>query len=116
MGTTISDEPFLAVSPQEVDFGALVIGSVAQGSGLSNAMIVSNLGNQVLTFTGFAWDDATNSNVYFNLTAGGNGSKIVGNGFMSSDFPAVGDTIPVGGSVTIPLSFKTNARRKTGGC
>lgn len=107
-GTTISKTAFLAISPQEVDFGSIVVGSGTAETGISGAVIVSNLGNQVLMFSGFAWDDATESGVHHNLTTASDGSKIVGNGFTSSSFPNAGDSIPVGGSITVPLNFKTN--------
>lgn len=107
-GTTISKSAFLAISPQEVDFGSIVVGSGTAETGISGAVIVSNLGNQVLTFSGFAWDEATESDVYHNLTTGSDGLKTVGNGFTSSSFPNVGDSISVGGSITVPLNFKAN--------
>jgi iron transport multicopper oxidase len=107
-GTTISQTPFLAISPQEVDFGGIVVGSPTAESGLSGAVIISNLGSQVLVFTGFAWDDGTESDVYYNLTTASDGSSIVGYGFTAASFPNVGDTIAAGSSITIPLKFKIN--------
>lgn len=108
-GITISKTPFLAISPQEVDFGGIVIGSGSATSGLEGAIIISNLGSQVLTFLGFSWEDATEGSPSFNVSTAPDGSKTVGDGFTSASFPNVGSSIAVGGSITIPLLFKINA-------
>jgi iron transport multicopper oxidase len=49
-GNTVSQTAFLTISPPEVDFGGVVVGSQAAVSGLSAAMIISNLGAENLTF------------------------------------------------------------------
>jgi iron transport multicopper oxidase len=106
-GTTVSQGPFLNIAPAEVDLGGIVVGSQAASSGLSGTVIVSNIGAKVLNIIGTAWtpniapDDG--SPIYTNIT---NGS--LGNGFGSTDIPKAGDTITSGGSVTVPLTFRSN--------
>jgi iron transport multicopper oxidase len=108
-GTTVSQNPFLYISPKEVDFGGIVIGSAGQVSGVSASIIVSNLGQQPLLFQGFAWDDAKASNVFHNLTTTTEGSTMVGNGFTSDRFPHVEDALAPGTSISVPLTFKADA-------
>lgn len=110
-GTTVSSAPFLYVSPPEIDFGGIVVGSAGQASGLSAAFLISNIGSQPLVITGFGWaQDLDDDNpVFTNVTVDGSGNSIIGNGFTSSNFLNVGDTIPIGGSVTLLLSFNANA-------
>jgi iron transport multicopper oxidase len=108
-GKTVSQVAFLSISPPEVDFGGIVVGSAAATSGLTAAVIVSNLGIQTLTFTGAAWTSTqVTPIVYTNITTNPDGSSNLGSGFSSSSLPNVGDTLASGASVTIPLKFLAN--------
>ena len=103
-GNTVSQTPFLTISPAEVDFGGIVIGSGGQSSGLTAAVILSNVGAETLTFEGSAWtasvDEGSGPIVRNNITDGN-----LGSGFSSSSLPAVGSTLATGQSVTVPLQF-----------
>jgi iron transport multicopper oxidase len=108
-GNTVSQTAFLSISPGEVDFGGIVVDGSGQASGLSAAVIVSNIGLQILTFTGFAWTNGTGDNPsYTNLTTNPDGSQQVGVAFSSISLPAVGSTLAPGASVTIPLNFNSS--------
>ena len=104
-GNTVSQTAFLTISPPEVDFGGVVVGSQAAVSGLSAAMIISNLGAENLTFSGFAWTGSINPAegliVWTNITSNG----FLGSGFSTSSLPKVGDTLATGASISIPLNF-----------
>jgi iron transport multicopper oxidase len=107
-GNTVSQSAFFTISPPEVDFGGLVIGSDGATSGLSGSVILSNLGAQTMNFLGSAWTDnldAQNGPVVFtNITNGD-----LGAGFTSSSLPQVGDIVGAGQSLTIPLTFHATA-------
>jgi iron transport multicopper oxidase len=109
-GTTVSSTPYFTISPPQVDFGGIVVGSDSARTGLSAAVILSNVGAQNLTFLGSAWTKSVDSNdgpvVYTNITNG-----ILGDGFSSSGLPQPHDNLPPGHSLTVPLSFMSN---KTG--
>jgi iron transport multicopper oxidase len=103
-GVVISLDPFLSVTPKEVDFGGLV---VTRGSPQTapNNVILYNIGNRALVFQGFSWADTSVSN---NVTVNPNGSATFDAAFSSSIFPALGSTLAPGSSVTIPLLFTAN--------
>ncbi|KAH0556915.1 hypothetical protein GP486_005298 [Trichoglossum hirsutum] len=107
-GTTVSSKPFLQVAPTEVDFGGIVVNGSGAASGLDATFIISNLGLQPLTISGYAYTtNLTSPVVYTNTTNSGN-ITLIGSEFKSSDLPAVGSIIPPSGSVTVPINFKTN--------
>lgn len=109
-GNTVSQLAFLSISPPEVDFGGIVVGSASAISGLTAAIIISNLGIQTLSFTGAAWTSTLDTPVvYNNITTNPDGSSNLGSGFSSTNLPKVGDTLASGASVTVPLRFLSNA-------
>lgn len=104
-GNEVSNLPFLAVSPAEVDMGGIVIGGPGAATGLDSSFILSNVGLQPLTITGYGYTDDTEPPVqYTNVTFGENSQ--IGELFTSSDLPAVGTIVPPGSSLTIPIKFK----------
>ena len=106
-GNEVSNVPFLAISPTEVDFGGFVIGSPGAATGLDSSFIISNVGLSPLTITGYGYTTDTEPPVqYTNVTFGAE-SKI-GENFTSVDLPAVGSEVPAGKSLTIPIRFKAN--------
>lgn len=110
-GTTVSSSAFLNLAPPEVDFGGLVVGTGAQVPTSTLNIIVSNLGANILTFTGIAWTGSADDDgpvVWHNITQAPDGSSIVGVTFTSSLLPAVGDTIAPGASISVPLTFATD--------
>ncbi|KAL8900665.1 MAG: hypothetical protein Q9207_005582 [Kuettlingeria erythrocarpa] len=110
-GNEVSQAPFLSFSPPEVDFGGIVVGSSGSATGLDSAFIIGNIGSSPLEITGYAWtgtdmDDGAGGPTLSNVTQTQGGSKI-GEGFTSSDLPAVGSTVAAGQSLTVPLNFNS---------
>lgn len=106
-GQIISSNPFLHSTPSEIDMGGLVFYPNGSTS-LASSVIVQNIGNSTLTFTGFAWQDSSanaTDTSYHNLTLSGS-NTVVGTAFTSSTFPAVGQTLDPGSSLTVPLAFQ----------
>jgi iron transport multicopper oxidase len=103
-GNTVSNAAFLTIAPPEVDLGGIVVGSDAATSGLSAAVILSNVGAATLTFLGAAWTGSVDIKdgpvTYTNIT-GGN----LGSGFSSSSLPAAQSTLATGQSITVPIKF-----------
>ena len=84
-----------------------MVGSDAATSGLSAAVILSNVGVKTLTILGSAWTDFIDAEgesdepvVFHNITDGD-----LGGGFSSSSLPVAGDTLITGQSITLPLKF-----------
>lgn len=108
-GNTVSKVAFLAIGPQEVDFGGLVVGGSGQASGLTNSFLASNIGSQTLTFTGIAWTDGTGDLVtYTNTSVNSDGSMNLGAYFSSSNLPAIPSTLAPGASISISVTFNAS--------
>jgi hypothetical protein len=116
-GMSISSAPFIAMSPLQVDFAGIVVGSAAATTGSDNTFIISNNGLSPMTLLGMAWTNgsiSSNSSVFYNLTAGfnsnGNAVTSFGGGgyFTFTNMPAVGTVIAGGASVTVNANFNTN--------
>jgi iron transport multicopper oxidase len=110
-GVTASKDAFLSISPPELDFGGLVVGTGGTPQTSSLNVIISNLGSQALNFTGLAWTESLDNNTvsWNNITSNGNGTYITGTAFTSPLLPQIGDTVAPGSSITVPLSFTTNS-------
>ena len=105
-GVIVSSDPFLFATPNEVDFGGLVLGSPSAANGLGGSFSLQNIGNSTLTLTGMAWGLSNTSGIYTNVTHDGQAADL-GLGFTSPDFPAVGSTLAPGQALGIPLAFHT---------
>ena len=108
-GNQVSNAAFLSLTPNEVDFGGIVVGSPGADSGLDSSFIISNIGSSPLKISGYAYsgtemDDDDGGLSYTNTTKSNNGTTI-GTGFTSSDLPAVGSIIAAGQSITVPINF-----------
>ncbi|KAK3944151.1 WSC domain-containing protein [Diplogelasinospora grovesii] len=109
-GTTVSQAPFAAINPVNVDFSPLVLGSAAAAGGSQNTMVVQNLGKGTMQILGYAFttDSPTAPSAQFsNITQNANGTYMLdANGyFTTTDLPAVGSTIPGGSSVIVHMTF-----------
>lgn len=103
IGRVVSQNPFLTITPTEIDLGGIVLGSAGAPSGLSASLIISNVGAQALSFLGTAWTNSVAGTVQWtNITNGD-----LGNGFTSTEFPKAGDTLASGASITVPVHFLT---------
>jgi iron transport multicopper oxidase len=87
-----------------VDLGGTVIDSDSVLSGLTAAVILSNVGTSILTILGAAWtgsvDPEDDPIMYHNITNGD-----LGNGFSSSSLPSFQTRLTTGQSITIPIKF-----------
>ncbi|KAI4172140.1 MAG: hypothetical protein LQ348_006819, partial [Seirophora lacunosa] len=110
-GNEVSDAAFLSLSSPEVDFGGVVVGSPGAATGLDSAFIIANIGSSPLRILGYAYtgtdmDDDDGALTFSNVTQTQGGSKI-GDGFTSSDLPAVGSFVAAGQSLTVPINFNS---------
>ncbi|KAL9019269.1 MAG: hypothetical protein Q9185_003443 [Variospora sp. 1 TL-2023] len=110
-GNEVSDAAFLSLSPPEVDFGGIVVGSPGAATGLDSAFIIANIGSSPLRILGYAYtgtdmDDDDGALTFSNVTQTQGGSKI-GEGFTSSALPAVGSVVAAGQSLTVPINFNS---------
>ncbi|KAI4261331.1 MAG: hypothetical protein L6R42_003465 [Xanthoria sp. 1 TBL-2021] len=111
-GNEVSSAAFLSLSPPEVDFGGIVVGSPGAATGLDSSFIISNIGSSPLKITGYGWsgadmDDEQGGSNYKNVTQTEEGS-VIGDGFTSSNLPAVGSILAAGKSLTVPINFNSD--------
>jgi hypothetical protein len=120
-GRTVSQNPFISVSPLQVNFPGLVIGSATTAEGTASTFIINNIGQSNMTITGYAWttgdvSSGSGNTKYTNVTVttdpSGNIQYILdSNGyFTSSNLPGVGTTIVGGSSITVNILFNTTVR------
>lgn len=104
-GNTVSKTAFLTITPPEVDIGGIVVGSQGAESGLTAAVILSNVGAQPLRFLGSAWTPSVDNEdgpiQFSNISASGD----LGAGFSSSSLPQPNDILQTNQAVTIPIQF-----------
>ena len=107
-GTIVASQGYLVINATQADFGGIILGGLV--SQLSSSIILSNQGNGVLTFTGFAWQDMNVNGMPFNNVSVQPVNQVttVGNGFTAMNFPAVGSQLLPTQSITIPLFFTAN--------
>ena len=110
-GNEVSSAPFLSLTPAEVDFGGLVVGSPGAATGLDSSFIITNIGSSPLKITGYGYtgsDTDDDGEVdYTNVTQSKKGA-IIGNGFTSADLPAVGSVVAPSQSLTVPINFQSD--------
>ncbi|KAL8946506.1 MAG: hypothetical protein Q9222_007107 [Ikaeria aurantiellina] len=115
-GNEVSSAPFLSLSPPEVDFGGIVVGSTGAATGLDSSIIIANIGSSPLKITGYGYagtelddddDDGDGSITYKNTTTTKD-DTVIGNGFSSTDLPPVGSIIGAGKSLTVPINFNAD--------
>ncbi|KAL8879655.1 MAG: hypothetical protein Q9198_002774, partial [Flavoplaca austrocitrina] len=117
-GNEVSSAAFLSLSPPEVDFGGIVVGSPGAATGLDSSFIISNIGSSPLKIIGYGWSGADmddngeqggdgSVSSYTNVTTTAEGS-VIGEGFTSSNLPAVGYILAAGKSLTVPIKFNSD--------
>jgi hypothetical protein len=121
-GSSVSPSPFISMSPLEVDFPGIVIGSAAAAAGSASTFIISNIGQNNMIIIGYAWTNGAlspnpgSATTYTNVTTieASDGDTLYildSNGyFTSANLPAVGTVIRGGDSITVSALFNTTVR------
>lgn len=107
----ISTSAFASMSPLQVDFAPVIIGSDAAQEGSDNTVVISNMGKADMTITGYAFTkDSISSNnpVFTNVTRRITGEYILDKDgyFTASDLPPVGTVVKAGSSIVVHMNFK----------
>ncbi|PVH89547.1 WSC-domain-containing protein [Cadophora sp. DSE1049] len=106
-GTIVSPNPWLSISPLQVTFNGIVIGSSASEGGSSTTFIIQNTGQAEMTILGYAFSMDSTSTVYTNVTMG-TPTNLDANGyFTAQSLPAVGAVFNPGESLTVGITFDT---------
>ena len=118
-GTEVSALPYLDVTPNDVDFGGLVLGVSGEDPSISSPFTISNLGQSPLKILGYAYtkngpesedgdgddsDDSDSGPGWTNVTFS-DGSANLGPGFDTTSLPAVGSVIGAQQSISVPTTF-----------
>ncbi|KAE9379342.1 WSC-domain-containing protein [Stipitochalara longipes BDJ] len=111
-GKAASNNPILSMSPLQVSFPGLVVPSALSNAGSASSLIISNLGQNAMNITGYAFATGTYTNSpnspVTNVTFTNGSAVLDAHGyFTSSDLPPVGTIIQGGASVTVDLLFNT---------
>lgn len=121
-GISVSQAPYLTMSPLQVTFASIVINSTTAEAGSDSTFVVNNVGLQPLKITGLAWttnelfpDNPSDGPPNFNnvtITDNGDGTTTTtfddDGYFTSSNMPVVGQTIAPGSSITINVHFNSD--------
>lgn len=111
-GKATSSNPIISMSPLQVSFPWLIIPYASAYEGSVSSLVISNLGQNILTISGYAfatgmYTNSPNSPVT-NVTFTNGVAVLDVNGyFTSSDLPPVGTFIQGGAAVTVDLLFNT---------
>jgi hypothetical protein len=106
-GTCVSAAPWLTMSPLDVNFPGIVVGSANGGGGTSSTFIINNAGESEMKILGYAFSKE-NDGPYTNITFANGNYLLDGKGiFTSQDLLSVGSKVPAGNSVTIHATFNT---------
>ena len=114
-GKATSNNPIISMSPLQVSFSGLIIPSASAYEGSVSSLVISNLGQNSMTISGYAFATGTYTNSpnspVTNVTFT-NGVAVldVNAYFTSSDLPPVGTVIQGGAAVSIDLLFNTTVR------
>jgi hypothetical protein len=106
-GVSVSASPFVAITPLQVTFPGIVIGSASTAAS-TGTFIIQNLGSSDMTILGYAYS-ADSTDPYTNVTTGASPFVLDENGyFTSQDLPSIGTIIPAGKEVTVHANFNTS--------
>ncbi|KAK3335420.1 WSC domain-containing protein [Cercophora scortea] len=106
-GTVVSKGPYLFISPGEVDFGGLVLGSADAVYGLTGSATIQNTGNSSMTLLGMAWKVGEEDGAYTNVTFEDTKATF-GLGFSAPSFPLPQSVLAAGETLAVPLFFNTS--------
>jgi hypothetical protein len=103
------------MSPLQISFTGLIIPSASTYEGSVSSLVISNLGQNSLTISGYAfatgmYTNSPNSPVTNVTVTNGIAVLDVNGYFTSSDLPPVGTVIQGGAAVTVDLLFNTTVR------
>ncbi|KAK0125522.1 hypothetical protein ONS96_009359 [Cadophora gregata f. sp. sojae] len=108
-GTIVSPNPWLSISPLQVTFNGIVIGSSASEGGSSSTFIIQNTGQAEMTILGYAFSVDSSSTVYTNVTLGSPTNLDAKGYFNAQGLPALGAVFNPGESLTVGITFDTTA-------
>lgn len=117
-GTEVSNNAFLSLTPQTVDYGGVVLGLEGEVPTTSLSFTIANLGQSPMTILGYAYtgavdDDDDDTPDFTNVTfSADTATWDLGLGFATTYLPAVRSVIGAGQSTSISSTF--NATNGTG--
>ena len=107
-GTEVSSKAYLSLTPVNVDFGGVVLLDNQQVPTITLPFVIANAGLNDLTILGYAYttDELDDDDVdYTNVTQADDGTFTLGEGFSSTNLPAVGSVIASGQEISVDSTF-----------
>ncbi|KAF8437730.1 WSC domain-containing protein [Terfezia claveryi] len=105
-GILVSNAAILQLTPPEVSFGGVVVGSPDAIAGVTSSMFINNLGKQSLELTGYAYtlDESDTDWVDVQPPANDSSVWILNDGFTAK-LPPLGTVLEGGASIAVELRF-----------
>ncbi|KAF8421833.1 WSC domain-containing protein [Tirmania nivea] len=111
-GVLVSNAAILQITPSEVSFGGVVVGSPDAVAGVTSFMFINNLGKQSLQLTGYAYtlDELANDPTWVDVQPSLNDSSvwILNDGFTAK-LPPLSTVLQGGASIAVELRFTPSA-------
>ena len=107
-GTEVSSKAYLVLTPVTVDYSGLVLLENQPAPTVTLPFVIANAGLSDLTILGYAYtnDDLDDGDTeYTNVTTAADGTFILGEGFTSSNLPAVGTVVAAGNQISVDSTF-----------
>lgn len=114
-GKVASANPVISLSPLQVNFPGIVIGSATATAGSTGSLVINNIGQNAMTILGYAFATGSfannaNSTVTNVTTTNGVADLDINGYFTSMDLPPVGTIIQGGSEITVNILFNTTVR------
>ena len=106
-GTVVSPNPWLSITPLQVTFNGIVIGSSASEGGSTSTFIIQNTGQAEMEILGYAFSVDSAITAYTNITLGPPTNLDANGYFTAQSLPVIGAIFNPGESLTVGITFDT---------
>lgn len=106
-GAIVSPNAWLSISPLQVTFSPLVVGSAASDGGSTSTFIVQNTGQAAMKILGYAFSKDSSGTGYTNVTFGSPTSLDSDGYFTTTNLPAINAMFSPGEALTVAVTFDT---------
>jgi hypothetical protein len=107
-GVSVSQKPFLQITPLQVTFPGIVIGTSQGTTGSSSTILIKNSGQTDASILGYAYSNDASDGSETNVTVSSSSALDDAGVIRASNLLAIGTIIPASGSITISVTFSPN--------
>jgi hypothetical protein len=106
-GDSVSQKPFLQITPLQVTFPGIVVGSSSTTQQSTSTFIINNVGQSDAKILGYVYSNDASDSSETNVTVSTSSALDDPGVITASNLPAIGTIIPAGSSVTISVAFSS---------